>query len=96
MSVNEQRALGGGGSEIVLRDRKMMSICGVEEVLNFDEDGARLKCVDGELFIEGREIKIDALDTQKGIVAIRGYINGMYYAQDEEKKKSGFLGRMLR
>ena len=83
-------------SEIVIRDRQSVSILGVEEVVNFDEESVRLKSVDGELYLEGSGIKIDTLDTERGLVMLTGRINGMYYATDAEKQKKGFFGKLMR
>lgn len=83
-------------SEIVLKNREQMSIIGALEVLSFDDEGARVKTVDGDLYVEGREIKIGALDTEKGIVILSGRINALYYATEQSKEKKGFLGRIMR
>ena len=85
-----------GKSEITLKGRREMTLFGVEEVVNFDEEGAKLKTVDGELFIEGNEIKIGTLDTERGVVSLSGKINGFYYSSDAEKSKKGFWGRLTR
>lgn len=83
-------------SEIMLRGRSDMTLCGVEEVLSFDEVGVHLKTVDGELYIEGRDIKIGTLDTDNGRVELCGRVNGFYYAGDPEKQKKGFFARLTR
>ena len=44
--------------EIKLSGRNSMSISGVEEVVGFDEENVHLRTSAGELFVEGREIKI--------------------------------------
>ena len=82
--------------EISLKARRELTVCGVEEVVNFDDCGARLKTVDGELFIEGEEIKISTLDTDRGVVSLLGKINGLYYSSDTEKTKKGFWSRVAR
>lgn len=82
-------------SEISLKGRREMSISGVTEVVGFDEESVRLKSVDGELFVEGREIKIGALDTDRGVVTLSGVINGIYYAAEPDKQKKGFFGRLM-
>ena len=80
-------------SEIILKGRSEMSVCGVEEVINFDEDGARLKTVGGELCVEGSGIKIGALDTDRGVVSLSGKIDGAYYVGDAAKQKRGLFSR---
>ena len=82
--------------EIALIGRGEMRISGVEEVVNFDDEGVRLKSVDGELYIEGKNIKIGTLDTERGMLSLTGRINGMYYANDPDKQKKGFFGRVMR
>ena len=81
---------------ITLNCRSEMKIVGVEEVVNFDEDSVRLKSVDGDLFVDGKNIKIGVLDTDRGIVSLTGRINGIYYANDPDKQKKGFFGKLLR
>ena len=85
-----------GKSEISLKGRREMTICGVEEVVEFDEESVRLKSVDGELFVEGNDIKIGALDTDRGIVELSGRINGVYYTAEPDREKKGFFGRLMR
>lgn len=82
-------------SEICLSARQDMSIHGVEEVISFDEESVRLKTADGELYIDGNDIKIGVLDTDRGIVTLCGRINAVYFATDTEKQKKGFFGRLM-
>ena len=83
-------------SEIVMSARSSLSIDGVEEVINFDEESVRLKSVDGEMMVEGMGIKIDTLDTDRGQVRLNGRINAIYYADDPDDKKKGFFGKLMR
>jgi sporulation protein YabP len=81
--------------EIRLISREQMIVSGVEEVLSFDEEGVRLKSSEGELFVEGKDIKIGALDTQGGTLSLCGRINAIYYAGESNDKK-GFFSRLMR
>ena len=82
--------------EIILRSRTELDIIGVDEVINFDEEQVHLKSVDGEMMVEGTGIKIDTLDTERGVVKLNGRINAIYYASDPDKVKKGFLGKLMR
>ena len=93
--VTEQKKERARG-EISLVGREEMKIGGALEVLSFDDESVRLKCVDGELLVEGSDIKIGALDTERGIVSLRGRIDGMYYADEPKEQKKGFWGRVMR
>ena len=82
--------------QLFIKSREQMRIEGVEEVMGFDDVSVRLKSSEGEMYIEGRDIKIDTLDTEKGVVALSGRINGVYYANDTGKEKKGFFGGLFR
>ena len=79
--------------EIHLGQRNFMSVSGVEEVLSFDENSVTLVSVEGELVIEGENIKIGALDTDRGVVTLNGKIDGFFYVSDDKNQKRGFFSR---
>ena len=81
--------------EIKLLKRKEMSISGVSEVVSFDEESVRLMSVEGEIYIEGEEIKIGILDTDRGIVTLSGKVNGFYYVSEDKNEKKGFFSRFV-
>ena len=80
--------------EIQILRRKEMSISGVCEVISFDEESIRLMSIEGEIYVEGEEIKIGVLDTDRGIVTFTGKINGFYYVSEEKNQKRGFFSRL--
>ena len=82
--------------EIRALKRKEMSVSGVCEVISFDDEGVRLMSVEGEIYIEGEEIKIGILDTDRGRVTLSGKINGFYYVSEEKNQKKGFFSRLAR
>lgn len=92
MSVTEIRK----EHEIKIIKRKEMSISGVEEVISFDEESVRLMSIEGEIYIEGEDIKIGLLDTDRGLVTLSGKINGFYYISEDKGTKKGFFSRFTR
>ena len=82
--------------EIKLSKRKEMWISGVSEVISFDEESVRLMSIEGEIYIEGEDIKIGVLDTDRGVVTFCGKVNGFYYVGEEKKEKRGFFSRLAR
>lgn len=76
-------------------ERRRVRIGDVREVLSFDETGAHVICEDGELFVEGEDIRIEGLDKEKGGVEITGRINGIFYADSKEEKKKKMRGRLF-
>ena len=76
--------------------RKRMDISGVREVDSFDELGVILKTVCGELTVEGKDIKVSVLDTDRGVVSLEGKIDALFYSDNEDVKKRGFFGKLVK
>lgn len=81
--------------EIRLIHRKKLDISGVQEVIRFDDNFALLKTICGELNIEGKNIKIGILDTEKGMVSLDGEIDSIYYVDEIKNEKSGFFSKLF-
>lgn len=82
--------------DIVLRQRREMSLSGVTDIESFDEMGAVIQTTEGELTLEGEDIKIGTLDTDKGIVTVTGRIDGIYYTNDRVTEKKGIISRFFK
>ncbi len=72
-----------------LENRKLLSITGVNEVINFDEEKISLKTALGPLLIKGTGLKMNKLDVQNGEVIIGGYITNINYMNKKKKVKRG-------
>ena len=81
---------------INIQMRRHMEISGVQDVVSFDELGIILKTICGELTVEGKDIKVGVLDTDRGIVTIDGKIDSIFYGDLDEDKKRGFFGKLLK
>ncbi len=81
--------------DILIKSRGCVEISGVESVISFDDEGVCLESVMGELLIEGEELNVGTLDTDKGIVKLTGKINGVYYNTASPKAQKGFFGRII-
>ena len=76
-----------GASSLSLENRKILSITGVNEVINFDEEKISLKTDLGPLLIKGSELKMNKLDVQNGEVIIGGFISNIDYLNKINKRK---------
>lgn len=81
--------------ELKLVDRKKLEVSGVSEVVRFDDNFAVLKTVCGELSIDGKNIKISVLDTEKGLVMLDGDIDAISYTDDAKPEKNGLFSRLF-
>lgn len=75
--------------------RARVSMCEVLEVVSFDEQGAHVVCEDGEVFIDGEDIRIEGLDKRSGDIEITGRINAISYADGKQDKKRKLRGRLF-
>ncbi|MBQ9080476.1 MAG: sporulation protein YabP [Clostridia bacterium] len=76
-----------------IRSRAHADITGVREVLSFDEGSVVLVTNCGEMTLEGQELRVGTLDTERGIVAVDGKISALYYSDNTQKKRRGIFGR---
>lgn len=67
-------------SNLLLENRKRLTITGTIEVIAFDEEKIILSTILGRLDIKGTGLKIDKLDVQNGDLTINGTINSMVYS----------------
>ena len=91
MEINKETM----SQDIRLSMREKLDVSGVIDVIRFDDICVVLQTRCGELTIDGRNIKISVLDTDKGIVSLEGVIDAMYYSDDSKKEKRGFLGKLF-
>ncbi len=82
--------------EFSVKMRKELSVSGVKEVERFDEGGAVLETVGGMMTVEGSNIRLEILDTDRGFVSLRGRIDAVYYSAEETDVRGGFFRRLFR
>ena len=82
-------------NDIIIRSRGYVEVCGVESVISFDDESVCLESVMGELLIEGEELSVGTLDTDRGIIKLTGKINGVYYNTSSPKPQKGLFGRFI-
>ena len=80
---------------ISLESRRKLSITGVKEVENFDDNTITLITDLGTLSVKGSEIKIEKLNLDSGDVSATGDFYAFEYISDENTKRT-FFSRMFR
>ena len=90
-SVNDKQM-----HEININMRKHMDIKGVVEVDSFDELGVIVKTSCGEMTVEGKDIKVSVLDTERGVISLDGKIDAVFYSDNDDGKKRGFFGKLTK
>lgn len=80
------------GHSLTLRDRKLLTVTGVTEVVRFEDTAVVLETGLGTLVVQGRELQLKQLSVEGGQVAVEGTVSALVY---EEPRTGGWLRRML-
>lgn len=84
-------------SNLVLENRKKISLNGVVEVISFNEEQIMLNTTLGSLIIKGEGLKMNKLDVQNGDVIVIGIIDSFVYSGTEAKKdKESIISKLFK
>ena len=83
-------------AELILRDRRELSLCGIEDVVSFDDVSVYLITSEGNLLVEGTELHISTLDVSMGNMTIEGHIRAMIYDEKDGTGKNGFFAKIFK
>ncbi len=81
-------------TNLIVSEKKSVSLDGVENVEGFDQNFISLKTVAGRITIEGDGLKIESLSKGNGEIKVIGNILGVYYS--EIKKSKSILEKIFR
>lgn len=81
---------------LILENRKNLSISGIIDVDSFDEKSIELYTQLGELTIQGRELHIDSMSVETGDMTITGDIWAIVYGDKDRKGPISALGKLFR
>ena len=79
---------------IIIEDRKKLTLSGVKDVISFDDETLLLETVLGRLTVKGAGLHIVNFDTASGDLSAEGKIYAAVYTSDE--KNGGFFSRVFR
>lgn len=82
--------------DIILNSRNKLSINGIKEIVNFDENTVSLKTVCGDLIIDGEDIHINVLNIEKGEIEMTGKITGLTYYDHVGNERHSLLSKIFR
>ncbi len=80
---------------LVLEDRRLLSLTGVSDVDSFDEETVVVFTDLGELTIRGSDLHINRLSVEVGELTVEGKIAALIYSQ-ESAQKGGFFSKVFR
>ncbi len=78
--------------QIVINDRKSLSITAVDDVKSFDEKNIIVSTAFGMICIDGKDLHIIGLSVESGELFIEGEIGGvLFFDPTVEKRKRGLF-----
>ena len=82
---------------LILENRRKLSISGVLDVLSFDDQIVILETDLGMLTVKGEDLRINKLSIDTTEVVIEGNINNLNYSEKQDKKSTGsFIGKIFK
>ncbi len=81
---------------LILENRKSLSISGITDVDSFDEKAICLYTQLGELTIQGKELHIDSMSVETGDMTVTGDIWAIVYGDKDRRGPLSALGRLFR
>lgn len=81
---------------VILENRKKMSVSGVTDVGAFDETSVTLTTDEGTLMVKGSALHINRLNVESGDVDIEGLIHSFSYDDRIKSEGGSFLGKLFK
>ena len=95
MRITDEKPAAKGPHNVILEDRKRISITGVKDVDSFDEETVIVFTDLGELTVRGKDLHINRLSVEVGELTLEGSISALIYSE-EAAKSGGFFSRVFR
>ncbi|WP_298846358.1 sporulation protein YabP [Clostridium sp.] len=97
MEARKETKIEDKKSNLMLENRKKLTINGVIEVINFNENQILLNTDVGTMLVKGQGLKMNKLDVQNGDVIITGKVDSFVYTSEKSKvKKDSVIARLFR
>jgi len=81
---------------IILEDRRLLTVSGVADVDSFDERTVTVFTDMGELIVRGSDLHINRLSVEVGELLLEGKIDSLSYQDQAPRNTGGFFGKVFR
>ncbi|MBD5089210.1 MAG: sporulation protein YabP [Clostridiales bacterium] len=87
--MEEKLTQNGNSHKIIMTNRNMISLTGVNDVMSFDANEILLDTVQGMLLLRGEELHVNRLSLERGEVDVDGKVDSLAYAEENTYLKNG-------
>lgn len=81
---------------VIIENRARMSLSGVTDVENFDENEISLYTSMGDMVIRGKNLHVEAVSIESGEMSISGEIKSLVWGDKDRTKKPTLWQKMTR
>lgn len=82
---------------ICVYERKEVIIEGVTKLDSFDKNEFLINTTKGYLHIQGKDLTLGNMDTEKGVLSINGFVDNVSYLNSSNnQKKESFLKKLFK
>jgi len=82
---------------VIMKDRKVLEVSGVKQIDSFDASEFLMETAQGWMVIQGKDLILDKLDTERGDVSIRGLIESLsYVAGNKNGGKESVISKIFK
>lgn len=98
MTVDERKNVNTGVIQnLILENRKKLSVSGVNDVLSFDDEIVIIETELGLLTVKGDNLKINKLSIDTSEVIVEGEISYLAYSdKDIENNRGNFISKIFK
>ena len=98
MTVDERKNVNTGVIQnLILENRKKLSVSGVNDVLSFDDEIVIIETELGLLTVKGDNLKINKLSIDTSEVIVEGEISYLEYSdKDIENNRGNFISKIFK
>lgn len=93
--MNEDKKILSVPNNIIMEDRRILTVSGVSDVDSFDEETVVVYTDLGLLTIRGSSLHINRLSVETGELSVEGEINSLAYS-DTQPKGASFFSKVFR
>jgi len=93
--MNEDKKILSAPNNIILEDRRMLSVSGVSDVDSFDDETVVVYTDLGMLTVRGNSLHINRLSVETGELTVEGEISSLSYS-DAQPKNASFFSKVFR
>ena len=96
--MEENKLQGGKNHKVVINNRNLVALTGINDVMSFDANEILLDTVQGMLMIRGEELHVNRLSLEQGEVDVDGRVESFAYAEENAYGKNGssILSRLFK